>query len=97
SYQEVFRLPARYDGAQLADLLKPVAELSNAGLAKLERTEREGVATFHLSFAFDSRWVPVQLNFEGSAGPKICLVIDDGGYQKGEALQHLYGFKVPVT
>ncbi len=30
-------------------------------------------------------------------GPKICLIIDDGGYQKGEALQALYSIKSPLT
>lgn len=30
-------------------------------------------------------------------GPKICIIIDDGGYQRGEALQALYGIKSPIT
>ena len=29
--------------------------------------------------------------------PKICLIIDDGGYQRGEVLDCLYKLKVPVT
>ncbi|HVZ79646.1 MAG TPA: divergent polysaccharide deacetylase family protein [bacterium] len=32
-----------------------------------------------------------------SPGPKICLIIDDGGYQRGEALKALYTIRVPIT
>ncbi len=35
--------------------------------------------------------------FEKSLLPKVCLIIDDGGYQEGKALSSLYGFKVPAT
>lgn len=31
------------------------------------------------------------------AGPRICLIIDDGGYQRGAALQALYAIKSPIT
>ncbi|HTC22581.1 MAG TPA: divergent polysaccharide deacetylase family protein, partial [bacterium] len=48
-------------------------------------------------FAYGLEWVPVEISFVEPTKPLICLIIDDGGYQKGEALEHLYGFKVPVT
>jgi hypothetical protein len=30
-------------------------------------------------------------------GPRICLIIDDGGYQRGDALKALYAIKSPIT
>lgn len=30
-------------------------------------------------------------------GSRICLIIDDGGYQRGNALQALYAIKSPIT
>jgi uncharacterized protein len=44
-----------------------------------------------------SATLPATVGLETTTKPKICLIIDDAGYQKGEALQHLYNFKVPVT
>jgi hypothetical protein len=39
----------------------------------------------------------VSIIFLQTHRPRLSLVIDDGGYQRGQALETLYAFKVPVT
>ncbi len=89
-YHEVFRLPLRYSVEQLASEMEEVAH----PLGVSEAESSAGTC----EFVFDSQpWVAVEISFIQTAKPRICLIIDDGGYQKGEALEHLYGFKVAVT
>lgn len=89
AYSEVFRLPLRYSPeeiiSQLDEAVKPLGAKSTTRLPGF------------YSFAYNPEWTPVIIAFLRPNKPKICLIIDDGGYQKGELLEHLYGFKVPVT
>ncbi len=98
-YQEIFRLPRRYTPEQLADQLRQAAEMAGAveGHSTTgEDTQRQ--ATFYsYVFAYDGQWTPITITFLQSHKPRLSLVIDDGGYQKGQALENLYAFKVPVT
>ena len=89
TYVEEYRLPSRYSKNQLATLLESVAQ----PLGARETLSNSGTCLF----AYSPEWVPVEISFDEVKKPRICLIIDDGGYQKGEALEHLYGFKVPVT
>jgi len=88
TYQEVFRLPARYSVQQIADQLNGTARPLGARMSS-----NQG----RLSFDFTSEWTPVEMVFEHASLPQVCLIIDDGGYQRGVALEHLYALKVPVT
>ncbi len=90
TYVEEFRLPLRYSVEQLASEMEEVSR-------PLGASEDES-ANGTCEFVFDSQpWVAVEIAFIRTSKPQICLIIDDGGYQKGEALDHLYGFKIPVT
>jgi polysaccharide deacetylase 2 family uncharacterized protein YibQ len=89
TYFEEFRLPSRYSEEQLASQLESAAQ-------PLGATETSSNSGSYL-FAYNPAWVPVEISFNEIKKPRVCLIIDDGGYQKGEALEHLYGFKVPVT
>ncbi len=94
AYTEIFRLPLRYSVQQLSDILNEAAKPLGGRLVSSAITGDSGRL---LHFGVDSNWVPVEIVFEKVHEPKICLIIDDGGYQKGRALEALYGFKVPVT
>lgn len=88
-YIEWFREPPQYKFPQIDEQLKAVAQISGA---KVQQDKES------YSFEFTPEWEPVYISFEPvNNKPKICIIIDDGGYQKGEALKALYGFKVPVT
>ena len=90
TYHEEFRLPLRYNAGQLGFLL--IATAKSLGAQTLIN-DSKGICTFF----FNSQWTPVEIFFKRPAKPRICLIIDDGGYQRGEALEHLYALKVPVT
>lgn len=86
-YQENFRMPSRYSDLDLDSVFGKEAQSLGASLTR----DRD-------SFTFsDPSGVAVEITFLPPDKPRICLIIDDGGYQKGKALEHLYGFKVPVT
>jgi uncharacterized protein len=89
TYAEEFRLPSRYSRQELASQLESAAQPLGA-----QQTPSNSGSYL---FAYSPEWVPVEISFNEVKKPRICLIIDDGGYQKGEALEHLYGFKVPVT
>jgi polysaccharide deacetylase 2 family uncharacterized protein YibQ len=89
TYREEFRLPESYSAGQLASQLEGAVQSLGAG----ETPSNSG----SYLFAYSPEWVPVEISFTAAVKPRICLIIDDGGYQKGEALEHLYDFKVPVT
>ncbi len=93
TYQEEFRLPSRFSPEQLGGWLEETARAQGAKL--ISSANMAGMASF--LFAYDTRWIPVQINFTPVKNPRVCLIIDDGGYKKGEALESLYAFKVPVT
>ncbi len=99
TYRERFRLPRLYSPEELATRLEDAAKPLGAGLSgKTSGTTPDNSATLYsYSFAYNNQWNPVQVEFVDTHKPRVCLVIDDGGYQRGEALEHLYGFKVPVT
>ena len=88
SYIEEFRLPSNLHPRQLEGAFEEVTHSLGA------RMDYEKGA---YSFQYSSEWIPVEISFVPVDRPRVCLIIDDGGYQKGEALAHLYGFKVPVT
>ncbi|HET9868933.1 MAG TPA: divergent polysaccharide deacetylase family protein, partial [bacterium] len=98
-YHESFRLPARFTPDALADLISQAAGQKGARL--LSQAVREDGAdqrTIHdYAFGFEPDWVPLRVSLVEVHRPKVCLIIDDGGYQKGKALATLYQFKVPVT
>jgi polysaccharide deacetylase 2 family uncharacterized protein YibQ len=98
TYREEFRLPLRYSPDQLFEKLIETAKLSGVqSLFKDKEIGNNGYREDSFSYAFNSEWTPVVLVFIQDIKPKVCLIIDDGGYQKGEALDHLYGCKIPIT
>jgi len=95
---ESFRLPQLYTAQQLSDLLGQAAAPLGAKLAQpVKGEERPGVGTVYSCLYAGSSLTPVQIDWIVTSKPRICLIIDDGGYQKGAALDALYDFKVPVT
>ncbi len=99
TYRERFRLPSRYSPDELTSLLEETAKSLGAGLVgKTSGSTSDNTGTLYSdTFAYNDQWSPLRIEFVGTHKPRVCVVIDDGGYQKGEALRHLYGFKVPVT
>jgi uncharacterized protein len=98
-YSEKFRLPMRFTPGELASQLEDAARLVGARLLSppVPSSDKTGQTLYEFKFAYDSQWIPVQIAFIQTTQPRICIIIDDGGYQKGNTLEHLYGFKVPVT
>lgn len=100
TYVETFRLPLRYSAEQIRNELAKAVEPLGARVTDT-RVNIHGGAAFadadSYAFAFDAGWTPVEIDLQKTSNPKICLIIDDGGYQKGKALEAIYGFKVPVT
>jgi polysaccharide deacetylase 2 family uncharacterized protein YibQ len=98
-YHESFRLPARFTADDLASLLEAAAQGQGAKLlAQGSREDSAQKEVFHdYSFGFEPGWAPLKVTLVEVKRPKVCVIIDDGGYQKGAALAALYGFKVPVT
>lgn len=90
TYTEVFRLPLRYSVDEIAGQLNETAKSLGA---QMRINGWKGT----YSFMFSPEWTPIEISFAAVTKPRICLIIDDGGYKKGETLEHLYGFKVPVT
>lgn len=99
AYEESFRLPSRYTPEQLADQLKQAAESVGAfeGHSETGEASDQQATYYRYVFAYDGQWTPVTVIFLQTHKPRLSLVIDDGGYQKGQALESLYAFKVPVT
>ncbi|MGH7739406.1 MAG: divergent polysaccharide deacetylase family protein [bacterium] len=99
TYRESFRLPARYSPDDLAALLTDTVQAQGARrIGQDVRKDASGLETFYdYSFGFEPGWVPLQITWVETRAPKVCLIIDDGGYQEGKALEALYQFKVPVT
>ncbi len=93
SYEETFRMPRLFSPLQAAEALGGAAQSCGAKLAAAATLN--GADRF--DFAYDAEWTPVRIDFDAVNAPRICLIIDDGGYQKGGALDLLYGFKIPVT
>jgi uncharacterized protein len=91
AYRENFRLPEDFHSESVGKSLGEAAASLGARVLSSDPTGRGW------SFGFEPGWTAVQIQFLPVDKPRICLIIDDGGYQKGEALQDLYGFKVPVT
>jgi uncharacterized protein len=99
AYSERIPLPLRYSADQLIDNLIQAAQSLGAQPASKPAVGHgnNGNISYSCSFDYDNEWTPVELVLLEVHAPKVCLIIDDAGYQKGEALKHLYGFKVPVT
>lgn len=89
TYVETFRLPADESNSVLASWL------SESEQSQGSRMSWDGKETY--TFRYSPDWTAVVLVFETVKKPRLCLIIDDGGYKKGKALEALYGFKVPVT
>jgi hypothetical protein len=98
-YQEIFRLPHRFTPEQLADQLRQASESVGAfeGHSSTGEDTNRQATFYNYVFAYDGQWTPVTITFLQTHKPRLSLVIDDGGYQKGQALECLYSFKVPVT
>jgi polysaccharide deacetylase 2 family uncharacterized protein YibQ len=100
-YHETFRLPARFSPDNLASLLAQSVEPLGAKLLSRpqppEGAQSPQGTSFDYGFGYEAGWVPLEISFIEVKNPKVCLIIDDGGYQKGKALEALYQFKVPVT
>ncbi len=95
---ESFRLPQLYTAQQLSDLLGRAAEPLGAKLVQpMKGEEQPGMGTVYSCLYAGGSLTPVQIDWVVISKPRICLIIDDGGYQKGAALDALYGFKIPVT
>ncbi len=90
-YRETFRLPLRYSPVGIARVLERTARSQGAALAE-GRTDN--LLCFTLGPGGETC---VQIALVMPLSPRVCLIIDDGGYQKGGTLQTLYSFKVPVT
>jgi len=99
AYSEAFRLPLIYSESQLAGILEKVAQTFGAQMRLVGNGTEKGPVgcRFYSEFYFNSQWIPLEVDYVQHYEPTICLIIDDGGYQKGEALRHLYALKVPVT
>ena len=99
AYREKFRLPDRYSSRELAGWLEEAVRPLGARLRSMPSAVLGGGGTTSYScpFVYDDRWVPVELDFIKTGSPRLCLIIDDAGYQRGETLGFLYGLKVPVT
>ncbi|HJT24889.1 MAG TPA: divergent polysaccharide deacetylase family protein [bacterium] len=100
TYMETFRLPLRYSAEQIKNELAKTVEPLGAQVTDKHLSMSMGPPSFDkyvYSFAYNGDWTPVEINFQVVSNPRICFIIDDGGYQKGKALEALYGFKVPVT
>jgi polysaccharide deacetylase 2 family uncharacterized protein YibQ len=88
TYYEVFRLPSRMTPHDIGEVLREAAKPLGAKMTYDQSL---------FEFQFTPDWNPVEMDFVPTAKPRVCLIIDDGGYQRGEALKALYGLKVPVT
>jgi polysaccharide deacetylase 2 family uncharacterized protein YibQ len=95
---ESYRLPELYTPQQLADLLVQAAIPLGAKLVQPMNTEEQpGLGTVYSCLYAGGALTPVQMDWVVTSKPRICIIIDDAGYQKGAALDALYDFKVPVT
>ena len=95
---ERYRLPNLYTPQQLADLLSQTAVSLGAKLVNpVTAVEEPGVGTVYSCLYAGGALNAVQIDWVATSKPRICLIIDDAGYQKGAALEALYDFKVPVT
>jgi polysaccharide deacetylase 2 family uncharacterized protein YibQ len=98
THLERYRLPDLYTAQQLADLLgQNVASLGAKLVNPVQAVEEAGVGTVYSCLYAGAGLNAVQIDWVVTSKPRICLIIDDAGYQKGAALEALYDFKVPVT
>jgi polysaccharide deacetylase 2 family uncharacterized protein YibQ len=98
-YHETFRLPARYTADAIAEVLNRSVQPMGAQSVTEETgiTDASGENQTTFDFGYNADFAPVRLSFVRVKRPEVCLIIDDGGYKKGQALEDLYQFKVPVT
>jgi len=95
---ERYRLPDLYTPQQLADLLSAnVVSLGAKLVNPVKAVEESGAGTVYSCLFAGAGLNAVQIDWIATSKPRICLIIDDAGYQKGAALEALYDFKVPVT
>lgn len=99
TYTEIFRLPMRYSANQVMDELDKAAWTIGAtrSTGYISGIGNNGNSTYSFSYGFKNEWTGVTITLLQLHSPRVCLIIDDGGYQRGEALKALYAFKVPVT
>jgi len=99
THLETYRLPDLYTADQLAVLLGQTASSLGASLiGPVQSSDQPGIGRVYSAlYAGGSKYNAVQIDWVATSKPRICLIIDDGGYQKGPALDALYDFKVPVT
>jgi hypothetical protein len=95
---ERFRLPNLYTPEQLAELLNQTAATLGAKLVNpVKGVDEPGLGKVYTCLYAGASLNTVQIDWVATDKPRICLIIDDAGYQKGAALDALYGFQVPVT
>jgi hypothetical protein len=98
THWESYRLPQLYTAQQLADLLGQAAAPLGAKLMEpVKGEDQPDMGTVYSCLYAGGSLTPVQIDWVVTSKPRICLIIDDGGYQKGAALDALYDFKIPVT
>jgi len=99
TYRETFRLPARTTPGELAKRLIDAAQGIGAQPLKFEqRTDPSRQETLYsCSFGFSAEWTPVEIVFAETSRPRVCIIIDDGGYRRGGILKKLYDLKTPMT
>ena len=95
---ERYRLPNLYAPQQLADLLgQTAASLGAKPAGPVKAVNEAGTGMVYSCLYAGSGLNAVQIDWVATSKPRICIIIDDAGYQKGAALEALYDFKVPVT
>lgn len=99
THLERYRLPDLYTAQQLADMIgQNVASLGAKLVNPVKGVEEPSVGTvYSCLYAGTGLMNAVQIDCVVTSKPRICIIIDDAGYQKGAALEALYDFKVPVT
>jgi len=99
AYQETFRLPDHIPPALLARELTEAARQVGARALRFEENEdsERQETRYECAFGFSGEWVPVEIIFTRTRRPRVCVIIDDGGYRRGVLLERLYSLKVPLT
>jgi polysaccharide deacetylase 2 family uncharacterized protein YibQ len=97
AYRETYRLPRRWTAEQVIQKLRPVAEEAEGRFVEGRwQDDAEGRA-YVAVFGFSGGWNPVTVVLLDLKAPRLALVLDDGGYNKGRDLSAMWALKVPAT
>lgn len=97
AHWERLRLPDLYVPQRLAAILAEVAAPLGARLVRPPVAVEEPEVGTIFPCLYAGPQGAVRIDWVFTSKPRICIIIDDAGYQRGEALESLYRFKVPVT